>query len=351
MQQLTIPRPDDWHVHLRDGAMLKTVLPYTARTFARAIVMPNLKPPIITTALAKKYYGEIVAAVPANIDFTPLMTLYLTDDTDADDLARGFEEKIVTAAKLYPAHATTNSAHGVTNVKKIPGVLERMQRIGMPLLIHGEATDPSIDIFDREAVFIEKTLEPLRRDFPTLKIVFEHITTKDAADYVTTTNTPATLAATITAHHLLINRNAMFQGGLRPHNYCLPVAKREIHRQALVKAATSGAPMFFLGTDTAPHPRKAKESDCGCAGIFSAPNALELYAQVFDDAGKLNNLEAFASRNGPSFYNLSVNTTTLVLEKSTTHAPEIKPILTGDGAEIVVFHPPSPLHWRVRKDI
>ncbi|MDX2028251.1 MAG: dihydroorotase [Alphaproteobacteria bacterium] len=344
--RLTLPRPDDWHVHLRDGEMLRTVLPYTAQVFARAIVMPNLKPPVTTTARAKAYRDEILAALPKGIDFTPLMTLYLTDTTDADDVAHGHSEGIVTAVKLYPAHATTNSEHGVTDMKKIRPVLERMQKIGMPFLVHGEVTDPDVDTFDREAVFIDKILKPLCKDFPELKIVFEHITTQEATDYVTAEGKTGRVAATITAHHLLINRNAMFTGGLRPHYYCLPVAKREKHRQALVKAATSGMPMFFLGTDTAPHKQTDKESACGCAGVFSAPNALEWYAQVFDEAGKLANLEGFASRFGPAFYDLPVNKDLISLEKQKQPEGEIKPILTGNGGQIVPFASFSPLFWR-----
>lgn len=336
-RSLTIIRPDDWHVHLRDGDILKEVLPYTAKVFGRAIVMPNLKTPVTTTALAKAYLDEIRAAIPNGADFTPLMTIYLTDAADADDLAKGHAEGVVTAAKLYPAHATTNSAHGVKDIKKIYPVLERMQRIGMPLLVHGEVTDPAVDIFDREAVFIEKILRPLRKDFPELKIVFEHITTSEAADYVAAEGQGGKLAATITPHHLLINRNANFAGGIRPHYYCLPVAKREKHRQALVKAATSGQKMFFLGTDSAPHLRSAKESDCGCASIFCAPHALGLYAKVFDEAEKLNNLEGFASRNGPCFYGLRVNEGTVTLEKSGQITPNVKPILTGSVGQIVPF--------------
>ncbi len=345
--RLTIPRPDDWHVHVRDGDLLRAVLPYTAKIFARAIIMPNLKPPVTTAARAKAYRDEIIAAVPAGVKFTPLMTVYLTDATDPADLARGHAEGVITAAKLYPAHATTNSEHGVTDIKKIYPVLEQMQKIGMPLLVHGEAIGADIDVFDREAVFIEKTLKPVRKDFPALKIVFEHITTQEAADYVAAEGSKNTLAATITAHHLLINRNAMFQGGIRPHYYCLPVAKREKHRAALVKAATSGGTMFFLGTDTAPHTRAAKESACGCAGIFSAPNALALYAQVFDEAGRLDKLEAFASRNGPAFYGVPVNPDTLTLVKSLKPNSEIKPILTENGQEIVGFAPMSPAFWGV----
>ncbi|MDP9127373.1 MAG: dihydroorotase [Pseudomonadota bacterium] len=349
--RVTMTRPDDWHVHLRDGAMLRTVLPYTARRFGRAIVMPNLRPPVTTTARAKAYRDEILAALPTDADFTPLMTLYLTEGTDADDLARGHAEGIVTAVKLYPAHATTNSEFGITDFRKIHGVLERMQRLGVPLLVHGEATDPDIDVFDRESVFIEETLEPLRKDFPELKIVFEHITTKEAADYVMLEGAGGKLAATITAHHLLINRNALFAGGLRPHYYCLPVAKREEHRQALTKAATSGGSMFFLGTDTAPHEHKVKESACGCAGIFSAPHALEHYAQAFDQAGCLQQLEGFASLAGPAFYGLPVNKRMIYLEKLSMPEADIKPILTGDGGKIVPFVSPSPLLWRVMEDI
>jgi len=346
-ERLTIPRPDDWHTHLRDGDMLAAVLPFTARTFARAIVMPNLKPPVTTTAQAKNYRDAILAALPKGVSFTPLMTIYLTDTTDADDLARGQKEGMVTAAKLYPAGATTNSEGGVTDIKKIYLVLERMQKTGLPLLVHGEVTDPAVDVFDREAVFIEKILIPLRRAMPELKIVFEHVTTREAADYVASEGKSGKLAATITAHHLHIDRNAMFAGGLRPHFYCLPVAKRDEHRQALIQAATSGAPMFFLGTDTAPHLRSAKESACACAGIFSAPTALALYAQAFDGAGKIGCLEAFASRFGPAFYGLPVNNDLITLEKMPNSGGEIKPILTGDGRQIVPFTPPSPIHWRV----
>jgi dihydroorotase len=344
---LTIVRPDDWHVHLRDGAMLRAVLPFTAKQFERAIIMPNLRPPVMTTAQARAYRAEIVAALPADAVFTPLMTAYLTDTTDRDDLEQGHAQGWITAANLYPAHATTNSEHGVSDLRKIYPVLERMQRIGMPLLIHGEVTDRDIDIFDREAVFIDRVLIGLRKDFPDLKIVFEHITTAEAAQYVAQDGEGGKLAATVTAHHLVINRNAMFAGGMRPHAYCLPVAKREKHRQALVAAATSGGRMFFLGTDTAPHTDSAKESACGCAGIFSAPNALEVYAQCFDDAGKLDRLEAFASRNGPDFYGLPYNKTRITLQKNPLFVPEIKPILTENGHKITPFAPPSPLSWRL----
>lgn len=347
MQTLTISRPDDWHVHLRDGDMLRTVLPHTAKVFGRAIIMPNLKMPVTTTEKAHAYRDEIIAATPHGVKFTPLMTVYLTDNTHAEDISKGFAKGVLTAAKLYPANATTNSEHGVTNIRSIYPVLEAMQKIGMPLLVHGEVTDKDIDIFDREAVFIDRTLRHVRKDFPALKIVFEHITTIESAHYVAAEGATGSIAATITPHHLVINRNAMFQGGIRPHYYCLPVAKREKHRLALVKAATSGAKMFFLGTDTAPHTKKSKESTCGCAGIFCAPNALAIYAQVFDEVGCLSNFESFASRNGPAFYGLPVHKETLVLEKSLTVTDEIKPILTGIGEPIEVFAAPSPVLWKV----
>ncbi len=319
MQSITIRRPDDWHVHLRDGDMLKAVAPYTARQFARAIVMPNLVPPVTSVEAAAAYRQRIIEA--AGPDFTPLMTCYLTDDADPDALARGHGEGVWVAAKLYPANATTNSALGVSDVRRLNPALERMQRIGMVLCVHGEVTDPSVDVFDREAVFIERVLMPLMGDFPELKIVLEHITTANAADFVR--DGPDTLAATITPHHLMINRNAMFDGGLRPHAYCLPVAKRERHRLAAREAATSGSAKFFLGTDSAPHARGAKESACGCAGIFNAPHALEAYAQVFDEDGALDRLEAFASENGPRFYGLPVNEGTVTLERATSDVPAL----------------------------
>ncbi len=277
---ITIRRPDDWHVHFRDGAMLRAVLPLTARQFARAIVMPNLVPPVTDVAAARAYRERIVTALPVGADFTPLMTCYLTDASDPAEVARGFEEGVFAAVKLYPAHATTHSAHGVTDVERVMPVLERMAAIGMPLLIHGEATDPEIDIFDREAVFIDRVLDPLRRRLPELRVVLEHATTEEAAAYVESGG--ANLAATITAHHLIINRNALFVGGIRPHLYCLPIAKREKHRRALRRAATSGHPAFFLGTDSAPHAIPTKETACGCAGIFTAASALELYTEVFE---------------------------------------------------------------------
>ena len=335
--QITIRRPDDWHVHLRDGAMLEAVAPYTARQFARAIVMPNLAPPITTTAAAEAYRARIRAAT-AGHDFTPLMTCYLTDGIDADAVARGFAEGVFTAAKLYPAHATTNSAHGVSDVAAIAPVLERMQAIGMPLLIHGEVTDPAVDVFDREAVFIERVFTPLLRAFPALRCVFEHITTREAVDFVLAAG--ETVAATITPQHLHINRNAMFEGGIRPHAYCLPVAKREAHRLALRRAATSGSPKFFLGTDSAPHVVSAKESACGCAGIFNAPFALESYAAVFDEEDALGRLEGFASLHGPRFYGLPCNEGTVTLER-------VAHVVPATLAGVVPFHAGQTLGWRI----
>lgn len=340
--RLTIRRPDDWHVHLRDGAMLRAVVPHTARQFARAIVMPNLSPPVTNVAEGIAYRTRIEAAIPAGLDFTPLIVAYLTDSSDADEIARGHAEGVFTACKLYPAHATTNSAQGVTDIGNIMPVLERMQEIGMPLLVHGEATDPETDIFDREAVFIERTLTPLVRDLPALKIVFEHITTAEAADFVATA--PSNIAATITPHHLHINRNAMFAGGIRPHAYCLPVAKRERHRLAIRKAAVSGSPKFFLGTDSAPHARHTKEAACGCAGIFNAPYALESYAAAFDEDGALDRLEGFASEYGPRFYGLPLNTGTITLERGETRVPDR---IDTDGAELVPFNAGETLGWRL----
>jgi len=335
-QTLTIRRPDDWHVHLRDGEMLRRVAPYTARQFARAIVMPNLVPPITTVEAAAAYRDRIIAA--AGPGFTPLMTCYLTDDTNPDELQRGFEEKAWIAAKLYPAGATTNSASGVTDIRRIHPALERMERIGMVFCVHGEVTDPDVDVFDREAVFIERVLDPVVREFPALKIVFEHITTKEAVQFVE--GTGENIAATVTPQHLIINRNAIFAGGLRPHAYCLPVAKREKHRLAVRKAATSGSSKFFLGTDSAPHSREAKESACGCAGIFNAPFALESYAEVFEDEGALDTFEAFASVNGPRFYDLPINEATVTLERKEMQVPD-----EVDG--LVPFHAGETLRWRV----
>jgi len=334
-QTLSIRRPDDWHVHLRDGEMLKSVAPFTARQFARAIIMPNLVPPITTVDAANAYRERIIAA--AGPDFTPLMTCYLTDQTSPDEVARGYEIRAWIAAKLYPAGATTNSASGVTNVRNIYPVLKRMQAIGMVLCVHGEVTDPDVDVFDREAVFIERILEPLTRDFPALKIVLEHITTIQAVEFVKAMG--PNVAATVTPQHLIINRNAMFAGGLRPHAYCLPVAKREEQRLAVRKAATSGSPKFFLGTDSAPHTREAKESACGCAGIFNAPFALESYAGVFEEEGALDRFEAFASINGPNFYGLPLNDGTVTLEKACVEVP-------GEIAGVVPFHAGETLRWR-----
>jgi dihydroorotase len=337
-QTLTIRRPDDWHVHLRDAEMLDRVAPYTARQFARAIIMPNLVPPITTVEAATAYRDRIIAAAGAG--FRPLMTCYLTDDISPDELARGFEAGVWIAAKLYPAGATTNSASGVTDIRKIYPVLERMERIGMVLCVHGEVTDPAVDVFDREAVFIERVLEPATRDFPGLKIVFEHITTKDAVEFI---QHGSTLAATVTPQHLTINRNAMFAGGLRPHAYCLPIAKREEHRLAVRKAATSGWPNVFLGTDSAPHTREAKESACGCAGIFNAPFALESYAQVFDEEGALDKFEAFASINGARFYGLPVNEGTITLERAEVAVPD-------EVEGLVPFHAGETLRWKLVAD-
>ena len=339
---ITIRRPDDWHLHFRDGATMQAVVPHTARQFARAIVMPNLSPPVTTTAMAAAYRERIVAAVPEGVDFTPLMTAYLTDDTDPDDLARGFESGVLTAAKLYPAGATTNSASGVTDVRRIEGVLERMADIGMPLCVHGEVTSAEIDIFDREAVFIERVLQPLVERLPDLRVIFEHITTRQAVDFVDQSSD--NVAATITPQHLHINRNAILVGGIRPHMYCLPVAKREEHRLALRKAATSGSAKYFLGTDSAPHHRHAKESDCGCAGIFNAPFALESYLAVFDEENALDRFEGFASLNGPRFYRLPVNEETITLERSETRVPgEVE----GGGEPVVPFHAGETLGWRL----
>jgi dihydroorotase len=338
-QTLTIRRPDDWHVHLRDGDMLRAVAPYTARQFARAIVMPNLAPPVATPDAAAAYRERIIEA--AGPGFTPLMTCYLTDETQPDSIARGLKDGIWVAAKLYPAGATTNSASGVTDIRKIYPVLERMQDIGMVLCVHGEVTDAAVDVFDREAVFIERILSRLVEDFPGLKIVLEHITTEDAAGFVLGRNN---VAATVTPQHLIINRNAIFAGGLRPHAYCLPVAKREKHRLAVRKAATSGAPNIFLGTDSAPHARHAKESACGCAGLFNAPFALESYASVFDADGALDKLEAFASENGPRFYGLPLNDGTVTLERAEVIVPER---IESDGIELVPFHAGETLGWKL----
>ena len=337
--RFTLIAPDDWHVHLRDGAMLENIVSHTARVFRRAIVMPNLSPPVITWAAAEAYRERILRALPSGEEFTPLMTAYLTDSTDPEDLEQGFKRGVFTAAKLYPANATTNSAAGVRDLDNIGAVLSCMQRIGMPLLIHGEVTDPDVDVFDREAEFISRHLRSLRQRFPELRVVFEHITTEEAVDYVGSADQG--LAATITPHHLHINRNSMFSGGLRSDFYCLPVAKRERHRLALRRAATSGDPRFFLGTDSAPHSRAAKETSCGCAGIFNAPHALESYAMVFDEEGAMDQLEGFASLHGPRFYGLPLNSTQMTLERRDYLVPEI---ING----LVPFHAADVLPWRVR---
>jgi dihydroorotase len=339
---ITLHQPDDWHVHLRDGAMLAAVVPFTARQFARAIVMPNLVPPVTSVAAARAYRRRILAALPAGLAFTPLMTCYLTDTTDPQELARGWEEGVFAAVKLYPAHATTNSASGVTDYNKIMPALERMAELGMPLLVHGEATEPEVDVFDREAVFIKRVLDPLRRRLPELRIVLEHITTEEAVDYVGSAG--PNLAATITAHHLIINRNAIFAGGIRPHLYCLPIAKREKHRQALRRAATSGNPRFFLGTDSAPHSVAAKETACGCAGIFTAPCALELYAEVFEEEDALARLEGFAALNGASFYRMPVNDARVSLRREPYPVPQH--IGPGENA-VIPFRAGETLGWRL----
>jgi dihydroorotase len=340
-QQLTLTRPDDWHVHLRDGDALQTVVPHTAAQFARAIVMPNLKPPVTTAALALAYKERILAAAPQGAQFEPLMTLYLTDNLPPDEIKRAKDAGVV-ALKLYPAGATTNSDAGVTDLRKTYKTLEAMQREGILLLVHGEVTDAEIDLFDREAVFIDKQLIPLRKDFPELKIVFEHITTKDAAQYVAQAG--AHTAATITAHHLLYNRNAIFTGGIRPHYYCLPVLKRETHRQALVQAAISDSKQFFLGTDSAPHPAHLKEHASGCAGCYTALSAMELYAEAFEAAGALHKLEAFASHNGPDFYKLPRNSGTITLQKQSWLLPESVPF---GQAVVKPLRGGEPLAWKI----
>jgi len=319
MQQLIITRPDDWHLHLRDDALMASVLPDTARQFARAIVMPNLRPPVTTTAQAQEYRARIIAALPAGVAFEPLMTLYLTDQTTAEEIRKAKASGVVHAVKLYPAGATTNSDAGVTDIRKAYAALEEMQRCGMPLLVHGEVTDGDIDIFDREAVFISRVMQPLLRDMPGLRVVFEHITTRDAAQFVA--DAPANIAATLTPQHLLYNRNAMLVGGIRPHLYCLPILKRETHREALVKAATSGSPKFFLGTDSAPHAQHTKENACGCAGCYSAHTAIELYAEAFEQADALDKLEGFASFYGADYYGLPRNTDQVTLRREDWQVP------------------------------
>ncbi|HRY16807.1 MAG TPA: dihydroorotase [Candidatus Competibacteraceae bacterium] len=342
MDTLTLTRPDDWHLHVRDGAVLRTVVPHSARSFARAIIMPNLRPPVTTTRQALAYRARILDAVPAGLNFQPLMTLYLTDHTSPAEIIRAKDSGHIHAVKLYPAGATTNADAGVTGIRNVSLVLEAMQAQGIPLLVHGEVTDPAVDVFDREAVFIERVLIPLIRNFPELKVVLEHITTQEAADYVQAA--PATVAATITAHHLLYNRNAIFQGGIRPHYYCLPILKRERHRQALVKAATNGNPKFFLGTDSAPHPRQGKEAACGCAGCYTAHTALELYAEVFEAAGALDRLEAFASFHGADFYGLPHNAETITLQRQAASIPESFPFGTG---ELIPLRAGETLNWQL----
>ena len=341
--RISLIRPDDWHLHLRDGEALKAVAAHSARQFARAIIMPNLRPPVTTVAAAAEYRQRILAALPAGSDFEPLMTLYLTDNTPADEIRRAADSGFVKAVKLYPAGATTNSDAGVTDLAKCDAALAEMERCGMPLLMHGEVTDPAVDVFDRESVFIDTVMQPLLRRRPGLRVVFEHITTRAAAEFVAAAGN--NVVATITAHHLLYNRNAIFSGGVRPHYYCLPVLKREIHRQALVRAATSGSRKFFLGTDSAPHARHTKEAPCGCAGCYTALAALALYAEAFDLAGALDRFEAFASFNGADFYRLPRNTGTLTLEKTSWTLPATLPY--GDGSELVPLRAGEAVHWKI----
>ncbi|MDI6836481.1 dihydroorotase [Ciceribacter thiooxidans] len=344
MQSLTIRRPDDWHLHLRDGAMLRGVIADTSRHFARAIVMPNLVPPVVTTADARDYRSRILDALPDGHSFEPLMTLYLTEETDPDDVEEGKRSGLITAVKLYPAGATTNSASGVRNLEKVMPVLERMAKIGLPLCVHGEVTAPEVDIFDREAVFIETVLDPLRQRLPELKVTMEHVTTSDGVDYIRASD--ANLAGSITTHHLIINRNAILVGGIRPHYYCLPVAKRESHRLALRAAAISGDARFFLGTDSAPHVDAAKECACGCAGIYCAPNTMSCLAHVFEEEGAIDKLEAFVSLNGPAWYGLQPNETRITLVKRETSVEFPKKIETGAGS-VTVFDPMFPIYWDV----
>ena len=343
-RSLTLTRPDDWHLHLRDGDMLGVVTPDSAADFGRALIMPNLVPPVVSGAQASAYRSRVMAAVPNGADFTPLMTLYLTETTDPADLVAAARERIITAVKLYPAGATTNSDSGVRDIAAVTPVLEAMAEADIPLCVHGEVTDPEIDIFDRESVFIERVLDPLRRRLPELRVVMEHVTTSDGIDYVREGG--STIAATLTTHHLIINRNHILAGGIRPHYYCLPVAKRETHRRALVAAAISGDPSFFLGTDSAPHLDSAKLSDCGCAGIYTAPNTLACLAQVFENVGALDRLDGFVARHGAAFYGLPVNdgTVTLVREDEPQAVPEVRETPEGD---LTVFDPQMPIHWRV----
>lgn len=344
MNTIELRRPDDWHLHLRDGEMLKGVTRHSADTFARAIIMPNLVPPLTTVDAVKAYRSRVEAAVPTGRNFTPLMTLYLTDNTSPDEIRKGHEENVLTAVKLYPAGATTNSDSGVTNIEAVYPVLETMADIGMPLCVHGEVTASEVDIFDREAVFIDTVLDPLRQRIPNLKIVMEHVTTQQGVDYVSQSS--GNLAATVTTHHLIINRNAILAGGIRPHYYCLPVAKRETHRLALRKAATSGDNRFFLGTDSAPHTDPAKETACGCAGIFTSINTLNCLAHVFEEENALDKLEAFCSLNGPAFYGLEPNEERITLARGSEPVEFPEKIDTGDGS-VTVFDPQFPLYWKV----
>jgi dihydroorotase len=343
-ERLTIRRPDDFHLHLRDGDMMRAVLPFTAEVFARAIVMPNLVPPVRTTNDVIAYRDRILACLAPDHEFEPLMTAYLTDDTDAADIEAGAADGVIKAVKLYPAGATTNSDSGVTSVARVERVLETMERIGLPLLLHGEVADPEIDIFDREAVYIERVLDPLRRQFPALRVVLEHVTTEDAVAYVRSAD--AGVAATITPHHLMINRNAIFRGGINPHMFCLPVAKRERHRQALREAATSGDSRFFLGTDSAPHPRRDKETDCGCAGIFNAPTAISSVVQVFEEEGALDRVEAFTSANGAKFYQLPENSDHIVVQKNVTSETAPLSVPVGDD-QVRVFSAGGTSTWDI----
>ncbi|SIS78207.1 dihydroorotase [Phaeovulum vinaykumarii] len=345
MNRITLARPDDWHLHLRDGAMLAGIAPESARDFARALIMPNLVPPVVTGAEAAAYRDRVLDAV-RGADFTPLMTLYLTEDTDPADVARAAADGLVAAVKLYPAGATTNSASGVRDFDRVRAVLETMAEIGLPLCVHGEVTTPEVDIFDREAVFIETVLDPIRRATPGLRVVMEHITTREGVDYVRAGGPD--LAGTITTHHLILNRNHILVGGIKPHYYCLPVAKRETHRQALLAAATGGESCFFLGTDSAPHAKGTKECSCGCAGCFTATNTLPILAQVFEAAGTLDRLEAFTSQHGAAFYRVPVNSGTLTLERSPEAQTFPAEIVTGAGP-VVVFDPGFPIHWRVAR--
>ncbi len=344
---IIIKRPDDWHVHFRDGEMLATVVPFTAKHFARAIIMPNLDPPITTIVNAKAYRERILMALPKDSNFIPLMTCYLTDDADENEIIEGYAAGVFSAVKFYPAGATTNSMFGVTELGNVFSIFERMQEVGMPLLVHGEVTDPEVDVFDRESVYIDRVLQLIVRNFPELKIVMEHITTNDAVDFVRAraAEAPGRIGATVTAHHLVINRTDIFKGGIRPHLYCVPIAKRERHRLALREAATSGDAPFFLGTDTAPHAKTAKETRCGCAGIFSAPTALEIYTQVFDQEGALDKLEAFASLNGPAFYGVDVNQSKIKLQRTDTFPVET--VETRDGDILRVFGGGETLGWQI----